>query len=172
MNQSACNYNSLATIDDGTCVIGEGSVFGLQLTDSNANSWGNYSYELVDSNNQIIHNGTHTGGAQSNFQFCLPTDCYTFRVLGFGAGSAQIGWNLLDQDGTIMFTGGAPANITFGYGIGGNLNNDCAVNIGDLLVFISQFPCSSNCGGSDFNNDGYTNIADLLFFTTTFGTSY
>jgi hypothetical protein len=96
MNQAACNYNSLATIDDGTCVIGVGSVFGLQLTDSNSNSWGNYSYELVDSNNQVIHNGTHTGGAQSNFQFCLPTDCYTFRVFGFGAGSAQIGWKLLD----------------------------------------------------------------------------
>lgn len=172
MNVNACNFNPLATIENGTCVIGEGNVITLELTDANSNSWGNYNYQILNSNNQVVLNGTHTGGPVSIHPYCLVDDCYTFQVVGFGGGAGQIGWTLFDDEGNELFTGGAPANVNFGFEIPGNLNNDCAVNIGDLLVFISQFPCSSNCGGADFNSDGYTNIADLLFFTTTFGTSY
>jgi len=169
---NSCNYNDVATIDDGNCLLGAGSEIVLQMTDANSNSWGNYHFEIKNSDEEIVQSGTHTGGPISSVNFCLTEDCYTINPSGNRGGAWQIGWTLSYPDSTIIASGGAPSNTSFGFDILGNLNNDCSVNIGDLLEFITEFPCSSNCGAADLNSDGYTNLTDLLIFVSRYGTTY
>jgi hypothetical protein len=44
----------------------------------------------------------------------------------------------------------------------GDLDGDGEVGIGDILEFLSDFPCLEDCGASDLNGDGVVNIFDLL----------
>lgn len=61
--------------------------------------------QILNSNNQVVLNGTHTGGPVSIHPYCLVDDCYTFQVVGFGGGAGQIGWTLFDDEGNELFTG-------------------------------------------------------------------
>ena len=53
----------------------------------------------------------------------------------------------------------------------GDLNNDGAVTVADVLVLLSGFGCAipDPCP-SDANGDGYTNVEDLLVVLSVFGT--
>ena len=48
-----------------------------------------------------------------------------------------------------------------------DFNNDLIVNAEDLLIFLSQIGCSSNCFG-DLDGNDEVNTADLLFFLVAF----
>lgn len=50
-------------------------------------------------------------------------------------------------------------------------DNNGTVNTADLLIFLSAFGCSSDCGQYDLNNDDQVNTADLLVFLSAFGTN-
>ena len=52
----------------------------------------------------------------------------------------------------------------------GDFNFDGVINIGDLLVLLSDIGCTNNCI-ADLNNDVATGIGDLLIFLSIFGTS-
>ncbi|MDZ4824117.1 MAG: choice-of-anchor Q domain-containing protein [Flavobacteriales bacterium] len=51
----------------------------------------------------------------------------------------------------------------------GDLNDDGVVNTTDLLLFMSEFGCTTSCGIADMNNDGVVNTTDLLLFMSAFG---
>jgi len=51
----------------------------------------------------------------------------------------------------------------------GDLNDDGVVNTTDLLLFTSEFGCTTSCGIADMNNDGVVNTTDLLLFMSAFG---
>ncbi|MEY3398293.1 MAG: hypothetical protein RL220_887 [Bacteroidota bacterium] len=46
--------------------------------------------------------------------------------------------------------------------IEGDLNCDGVVGLDDLLEFIENYGCSSDCGPSDINGDGVVGVADLI----------
>ncbi|MDZ4822195.1 MAG: hypothetical protein SH856_01925 [Flavobacteriales bacterium] len=174
MVPAACNYNSLATIDDGNC-LPPGAPIQIIMTDANANGWGNFEYQISDANDSTFHIGKLVGGAYGLEEFCLQTGCYSIQLINpFGGmgGAWQIGWTLQYPNGVAIATGGAPSNTAFGFDISGNQNNDCAVNTGDLLLFMAAYGCSGFCGFPDLNNDLTVNTSDLLLMMGSFGSSY
>jgi hypothetical protein len=51
----------------------------------------------------------------------------------------------------------------------GDFNLDGTINVGDLLMLLSEFGCNSGCS-TDLNGDGVVNSADALDFFSLFGT--
>jgi len=51
----------------------------------------------------------------------------------------------------------------------GDFNDDGQIDVGDLLIFLADFGCSSDCI-ADLNNDDIVNSADLLAFLSIYGT--
>ncbi len=49
----------------------------------------------------------------------------------------------------------------------GDFNDDGVINISDLLIFLSEFGCNSNCF-ADMDGDGYVGSGDLLSFLSVF----
>jgi len=52
----------------------------------------------------------------------------------------------------------------------GDFNDDGTVGITDLLILLSAYGCSSNCGEPDLSSDGLVGTADLLIFLSVYGT--
>ncbi|MCB0760364.1 MAG: hypothetical protein KDC12_02495 [Flavobacteriales bacterium] len=75
------------------------------------------------------------------------------------------GWQ--NQKGTFEFVFHNVESV----GCEGDFNNDLEVNSLDLLLFLQDFGCSSNCGDKDFNGDAVVNSIDLLLFLAMFGNS-
>ena len=53
-------------------------------------------------------------------------------------------------------------------GCPGDFNNDGAISVADLLVYLGEFGCEVNCS-ADFDADGVVNVTDLLGFLAVFG---
>jgi hypothetical protein len=53
----------------------------------------------------------------------------------------------------------------------GDFDNSGYINIADLLIFFSNFGCTSACGNTDMDGSGNVNITDLLQLISVFGTS-
>mgnify|MGYP002634063408 CR=1 FL=1 len=51
----------------------------------------------------------------------------------------------------------------------GDIDGDGEITLDDLLVFIGNFGCISDCGPSDLNSDGVVNSLDLLILLGYFG---
>lgn len=51
----------------------------------------------------------------------------------------------------------------------GDINNDQAVNAEDLLLILSAYGCSFNCGAADLDGCGIVGISDLLVLLSGFG---
>ena len=57
-----------------------------------------------------------------------------------------------------------------GCGCPTDLNNGGFVDVGDLLLFLTDYGCMSGCT-ADFNGDDIVNVNDLLIFLTSYGDS-
>jgi hypothetical protein len=57
---------------------------------------------------------------------------------------------------------------TEGLGCPGDFNNDGAISVADLLVYLGEFGCEVNCT-ADFDADGVVSVTDLLGFLAVFG---
>ncbi|MDZ4821950.1 MAG: hypothetical protein SH856_00650 [Flavobacteriales bacterium] len=168
-----CNYNPLATIDDGSCV--PIVIAQMQMYDSGNNGWGNWRYSIKTSEGETVQTGTLPAWGFGVDQFCLVPGCYEMllhKPFGGGGSGNQVTWILQYEDGTDIISGDAPGSTDFGFSISGNQNNDCAVNTGDLLLFMGAFGYNGFCGLPDMNNDSIVNTSDLLLFMGTFGSSF
>ena len=88
MDPLAFNYDSLANIDDGSCIA---VVDGC--TDTSA---ANYD-PLANTNDGTCH-------------FCFGANSVTIECSG-GSWQAEVSWNLLDANGTLVLSGGAPFTL-------------------------------------------------------------
>lgn len=50
-----------------------------------------------------------------------------------------------------------------------DVNENGIVDVGDILGILSEFGCTTNCGGADANEDGAVNVADVLLVLSMFG---
>jgi hypothetical protein len=131
-NSSACNYDSTATIDDGSCE----STSCAGCTDSAACNYD--STATIDD-----------GSCESNS--CA--GCTDSAACNYDS-TATI------DDGSCEFTSCACT---------GDVNGDGNVTVADVLLVLSEFGCMSGCT-ADVDGDGYVNVSDLLLLLSMFGT--
>ena len=53
----------------------------------------------------------------------------------------------------------------------GDFNETLEVNAADLLMFLAEYGCDSDCGIFDLNEDMVVNTGDLLIFVTVYGST-
>jgi hypothetical protein len=96
-----CEYDSLATVDDGSCVDG---AYTLTMTDSYGDGWNGNTFEVFDASGNLISSSTLSSGYSATETICLPNDCYTI-VVGGGSYISEISWSLVDAVGTVIVSG-------------------------------------------------------------------
>lgn len=108
-NPIANNYNPAANCDDGTCVLcPPGEVLLIfNMFDSFGDGWDNASYTITDDLGNIAASGSLVTGTFGQAFICLPQDCY-FLTVTSGIFPAEIAWEVADQNGNVIFDGGAP----------------------------------------------------------------
>jgi hypothetical protein len=112
----AINYNSAATLDDGSCVFPCIDVTLTILTDC----WGGeVSWDIMDAGGAVIASvagNTYGNQVANTWSQCLDYGCYTFNIYDdFGDGLAGIAsgcstdgdYNMTDSFGTVLFQMGA-----------------------------------------------------------------
>jgi hypothetical protein len=140
----ACNFNELATVDDGSCT------FPFDIF-----------YEDVD--------GVGAGPWLSGFCLPLPEgfaasggDCNDANALVFpGALGSGEG---IDNDCNGAVEGLEMVNCL------ADLNVDGQVSVADVLLLLGSFGCLESCN-SDLDGDGSVAVSDLLYVLVTFGTT-
>ena len=75
MNINACNYNSEAKCDDGSCILNSTTI---NISPGSYNS--EISWDLVDKSNKTIISG---GAPYNNNDICLVDGCYTLNMEWF-----------------------------------------------------------------------------------------
>lgn len=192
---TACNYDSAACVDDGSCCYN--NCLYLYQEDSFGDGWNGAQFTVYDySGAEVLSATLESSGGSFGFDLlCLPTGCYTYEVTG-GLFPSEVTWALVGaQDG--VQSGGAnvsgsfvAGNPTFGctdpsasnynpaancnngsctYSCTGDFDSNGVVNVADLLLLISAFGCTSSCGVFDIAANGVVNTGDLLVFVSVFG---
>ena len=126
---NACNYDSTATIDDGSCAViecgecgGDGALPGLDC-DGNCLSGENLTLTMSDSygdgwNGAVITIGDNTftfnNGSSETATVCYDSASCIEVVCTDGEWPGEISWTIEDNKGTELLTGGAPFTGTFG----------------------------------------------------------
>jgi|GEM_PF-357520 len=145
-NAAACNYDSDAGCDDGSCFF---TITYYQ--DIDADGYGNP--------NSFVGWCDNPGAGWS----ITGSDCDDNNG-AVHPGAPGTGQNIDNNcNGTLA---GAEINAC-----AGDFNNDGQINVSDLLLFMANFGCPSTCGVFDLNGDGPSNVSDLLIFMAVFGTT-
>ncbi len=140
-NPLACNFDPLATCDNGGCVLQD--FVTLTMTDSFGDGWNGASYEIYDASGSLVAVGTQTGGASETNQFCLSAGCYSISVSA-GTFPSEIGWTLTSSDGTI--SGGAPVSgLAFTVGAPFGCTDITACNYDSAACVDDGSCCYNNC---------------------------
>ncbi|MCH7603188.1 MAG: hypothetical protein IIB54_10505 [Planctomycetes bacterium] len=79
-----------------------------------------------------------------------------------------IGAGAINRNGEILMSGGGMAVILSPIGSGpGDINNNCIVNVEDLLLLLSEW--GESISVADINLDGNVNVTDLLALLASWG---
>jgi hypothetical protein len=142
----ACNFNELATVDDGSCT------FPFDIV-----------YEDVD--------GDGIGGDAAIADWCPPLgvglslvtgDCDDTDASVF-PGAPGTGQGVDNNcDGEVVGDEQAPCPY--------DLNNDGTISVADILALLGQFGCSGGCS-ADLDGDETVSVSDILVLLSFFGTS-
>ena len=142
----ACNYNSEATVDDGSCVFPYSEVY----VDEDGDGIGG-SMVVADACDPLPDNWV-----------LLTGDCDDFdpSVFPGGPGTGQGIDNNCDGQVSGDETDTCPQD----------LNDDGSITVADILLILGEFGCSSGCS-SDVNGDGAVSVGDVLNVLSAFGQS-
>lgn len=143
-DNTACNYNSAATSEDGSCTYS--ITYFADADDDGFGDPGNSMQLCEPIAGYILDN----------------TDCDDSRddVYPGASGTQENVDNNCDGniDGAELVS--CP----------GDFNSDGVRNVGDFLQLLGEFSCNSSCV-TDLNNDGVVNATDVLSFLSFFGTA-
>ena len=137
---SACNYNEEASIDDGTCSTPV-TLYGSDVYDCKG----------------LCANDVDEDGICDEFE--VP-GCQDLDACNYDAGAT-------DDDGSCTYP---PTEFCPCYYCLGDLNFDGIRSASDILILLTGYGCTSDCGVQDVNCDGVVNAADVLDMLTVFGT--
>ena len=142
-NASACNFNESATTDNGTCIFAENCDFCSGATD------GSGSIIDGDDDNDGVCDTDEIIGCQDELACnynSAATDAATCEYADEGYDCAG---NLLSCSEDI--------------------NGNGTVEVSDVLLLLSEFGCTSDCGAADVDGDGVVSVGDILLLLAAFG---
>jgi hypothetical protein len=137
MDAASCSYDASASIDDGSCCYS--NCLDVEMFDSFGDGWNGGSYTLSTVDGVVIGSGTIEVGSSATDSYCLADGCYTISV-GGGTFEGEMSWTVLGAFGGLV-SGVAPEEVTFNVGsadqcvIGCDIS--CACNY-DAAVNISD----------------------------------
>ena len=142
----ACNYDSEATVDDGSCILPYSEVY----IDEDGDGIGG-SMAVADACDPLPDNWVlETGDCDDNDSSIYP-----------GAPGAGLGVDN-NCDGVVS---GDEVNAC-----PQDLNNDGSVTVADVLLILGEFGCTSGCA-ADVDGDGAVSVGDVLNILSVFGQS-
>jgi hypothetical protein len=170
---NAINYDSTATVDDGSCCVG--TILTFNMYDAWGDGWNGNTGMLVNltTGDTLISAGLSAGGFDS-VNVCadaaqLATACFQMTV-GGGFFQSEVSWTVVDQStGLTILAGGAP----FLYQFGNCPIPGCTdVNAGnyDSTATVDDGSCYYT-GCTDPNADNYDSTATVDDGSCTYCTS-
>ena len=167
---SACNYNPLANVDDGSCDFASCS----GCTDASACNY-DPTATTDDGTCEFTSCAGCTDPAACNYDATATIDdgsCLQTDACGVCGGDNSTCSGCTDpeaenydpaaivDDGSCTYAPACPED----------LNNDGQITVADILALLADFGCTTSCG-SDLNGDGATNVNDILQILAAFGTT-
>jgi hypothetical protein len=141
----ACNFDSSATADDGSCI----DPYGIVYEDFDGDGIGG-SLGIADICAPLGPNLSLTTGD------CDDTDATVYPgATGTAAGIDNNCNGIIDEEEA------APS-------CPGDLNDDGVISVADLLVILAEFGCVEGCSG-DADGDGMVGVSDVLALLSSFG---
>ena len=133
-DETACNYDETANVDDGSCDIwscvcpdDSGTPVQFYMDDSFGDGWNGAAYTIEDLNGTEIASGTldeaqffvdadNTQGPEFGYDLiCLGSGCYTIIVDG-GDFPSEVSWELRLEDGTVLAADGPTDGVVVSLG--------------------------------------------------------
>lgn len=111
---TACNYDAAALIDNGTCCYD--NCVSINMNDSFGDGWNGAVYTLTSVDGTEIGTGTIEAGSSASDSYCLANGCYVLTVTDGGYPS-EISWNVVGAFAGLV-NGGAGESVTFNVGSG------------------------------------------------------
>ncbi len=204
----ADNYNPEANYNDKSCqyftyLCEDCEVYNtpveFYMTDAFGDGWTGAIYTVEDEFGNVVVTGdidnalygedvdVWPGNDLGSDFFCLcGQGCYTITV-GGGTFDSEIGWALLEEDGTVLAEGGAGIEVVYCQNLGCmdstacNFNSISTIDDGSCIPSGCYNPEALNyepdaaCGGGvclifgDMNADEIVDVQDLLIFLGQFG---
>jgi hypothetical protein len=124
---SACNYDATAGCDDGSCCYG--SCVTVDMFDSFGDGWnGNVLTVAELGTGTVVATASLTAGGVGSAQICLNPGCYTVTV-GGGSFQGEVTWTLTGVDGGSISGDGFATDIVIGAG-----GSNCVPGCTDLFA--------------------------------------
>ena len=142
-NATACNYNTAATDDNGTCVYASGCDSCSGATD------GSGSVVDGDSDDDGVCDADEVAGCQEEEACNYNPDATDTAACEYAADG-------FDCDGNTL-------------SCAEDINGNGTVEVSDVLLLLSDFGCTSDCTDADIDGDGAVSVADILLLLAAFG---
>jgi len=117
-DSSYCNYDVTATLDDGSCC--DQNCVTIEMTDSYGDGWtdfagDSFSYQISTIDGVEVASGTLADGSSGFDLYCLADGCYFFEIIGDAADGTEVGWSITGAAGEVP-SGGVDDSDIFSVG--------------------------------------------------------
>jgi len=143
-DQNACNFNSEATVDNGTCDYGVAA-----YVDEDGDGFG-FGTAMIMTVCLPFPPGISTNNSDCDDSL----DTVYPGAPGTGEGLDNNCDSVIDGDELVPCTG--------------DVNGDGSITVADILVILSEFGCTINCD-ADVDGDGAVTVSDVLVVLSLFG---
>lgn len=150
---SACNYDSGAICDDGTCCYS--SCVEVNMTDEYGDGW-NGNVWVIERLGEVVSTGTLSDGVAGTVKACLDPGCYHFFIdPSQGQYQFELGWSLGNVEPSGLL-GGWDDEASFTLAGGGE-------DLGCTVLFACNFDPNATC---DDGSCCYDHCVDLIVSDT------
>jgi len=148
----ACNYDPLATIDDGSC----SNSYTLTMNDSYGDGWNGNTFDVVDLNGNTISSSTITSGSLGTDVVCMQDQCYIITC-GGGSWGSEVSWTLENSAGQTIASGGAPYSDTLCLPVIVGCTDISSIDY-DPLATVDDGSCTYPCIDTDSTSSFETGL--------------